>query len=420
MASLTVLTDDTADEQRRRGLRQMRAVALALLLVAAAVYLLTLGRDGMLGFVNAGAEASMVGAMADWFAVTALFRHPLGLPIPHTALIPRKKDALAVSLQDFVGANFLQPEIIRDRVLAARVAERIARWLLDPRHTERATDEAVSLSVAALQRLRDESVAGLLEEAVLPRLREEPVAPIAGTFLAEVVRDRAHHGLVDLAVAEGHRWLLTNEDTFAAVLEERAPWWAPQRVNEVVIRRAYQEAMAWVEDIRDDPHHHARRALDDLLTQLATDLLEDPDTQERAERLKRRLLEHPQLLETATSLWGAFRTALVGSLAQPDSPLRGRIAAQIGSAAEQLRDNASLRERIDGYAADLACFFVTRYGAELTTVIGETIQRWDGRETAEKVELHVGRDLQFIRINGTIVGGLVGVLIHALTLLVAH
>ncbi len=420
MASLTVLTDDSADAQRRRGLRRMRAVALSLLVLAAAVYLLTLGRDGFLGFVNAGAEASMVGAMADWFAVTALFRHPLGLPIPHTALIPRKKDMLAVSLQDFMGANFLREEIIRDRVLAARVAERGAAWVLDPGHLARATDEAVGLSVVALQRLRDDSVASLLDEAVLPRLREEPIAPIAGTFLGEVVRDRAHHGLVDLAIAEGHRWLLTNEDTFGAVLEQRAPWWAPQRVNEVIIKRAYQEALAWVEDIRDDPHHHARRALDDLLSQLATDLLEDPDTQERAERLKQRLLDHPQLLQTATSLWSAFRTALIGSLSQPESPLRGRIEAQIRGFAERVRDDEGLRRRIDGYAADLASFFVVRYGAELTTVIGHTIQRWDGKETADKVELHVGRDLQFIRINGTIVGGLVGVLIHALSLLVTR
>jgi uncharacterized membrane-anchored protein YjiN (DUF445 family) len=420
VSTLSVLTDPSGDEQRRRGLRRMRRLALGLLLVAAVVYLATLRRDGFWGFVNAGAEASMVGAIADWFAVTALFRHPLGLPIPHTALIPRKKDALAVSLQDFMGENFLREEIVRDRVLSARVAERGAAWLLEPRHSARAADEAASLIVAGLHRLRDDSVAGLLEEAVLPRLREEPIAPIAGALLGEVVHDRAHHGLVDLAVAEGHRWLLTNEDTFAAVLEQRAPWWAPQRVNEVVIKRAYAEALAWVEDIRDDPYHHVRRALDDLLRQLAEDLLDDPDTQQRAERLKVRLLEHPQLLETATSLWAAFRTAIVASLGEPDSPLRGRVETQIRAFAERVRDDAALRARVDGYAADLASFFVARYGTELTTIIGHTIQRWDGQETAQKVELHVGRDLQFIRINGTIVGGLVGVLIHAISLVIGR
>jgi uncharacterized membrane-anchored protein YjiN (DUF445 family) len=419
MSTLSLVVDGT-DEERRRGLRRMRALALALLLVAALVFVLTIGRDGFWGFVNAGAEASMVGAMADWFAVTALFRHPLGLPIPHTAIIPRKKDMLAHSLQDFMGDNFLREEIIRERVLAAHIADRGARWLLEPRNSARATDELVGVTVAALRRMHDESVAALLDEAVLPRLREEPIAPIAGTFLGEVVRDKAHHGLVDLAVNEAHRWLLINEHTFAVVLEERAPWWSPPRVNEVVIKRLHAEAVAWVEDIRDDPGHHARQALDDLLATLATNLVHDPDTMERAERLKVRVLEHPQLLATATSLWAALRTALVTTLSDPRSPLRGRVETQVRSFAAQVRDDATLRDRVDGYAADLAAFFVGRYGDELTTIISHTIERWDGRETAEKVELHVGRDLQFIRINGTIVGGLVGLAIHALSIVLPH
>ncbi len=412
------ITDAAGDEERRRGLRRMRTVALGLLVLAAVVFLLTLGRDGFWGFVNAGAEASMVGAMADWFAVTALFRHPLGLPIPHTAIIPRKKDMLARSLQDFMGANFLREEIIRDRVLAAGIARRTAAWVLVPRNSARVIDEAVTMSISGLERLRDETVAALLDEAVLPRLREEPVSPIAGTFLAEVVRDQAHHGLVDLALAEARRWLLLNEETFTAVLAERAPWWAPQRVNDVVTKRLHLEAVQWVEDIQDDPRHHVRLALDDLLAQLAHDLLHDPQTMARAERLKLRVLEHPQLLATATSLWGAFRTALIQALREPDSPLRVRAEAQLREFAGRVRDDAALQARMDGYAADLAAFVVGRYGDELTTVISHTIERWDGRETAEKVELFVGRDLQFIRINGTIVGGLVGVIIHAVSLLV--
>ena len=416
--ALGVIVNGALDDERRRGLRQMRLVALSLLLLAAVVYLATLGRDGAWGFVNAGAEASMVGAIADWFAVTALFRHPLGLPIPHTALIPRKKDTLARSLQDFMGDNFLREEIIRDRVLAAKIPERAARWALEPAHAERVTGEIVSLSIAALRRMRDDSVAGLLDEAVIPRLKEEPIAPIAGTFLGEVVSDGAHHGLVDLAVAEAHRWLVANEETFGAVLEERAPWWAPTRVNELVIKRLHTEALAWVRDIRDDPRHHARLALDDLLATLATDLRHDPETMARAERLKVRLLEHPQLLATATSLWAAFRTALIEALSDPDSPLRDRIAAQVRAFAEAVRDDETLSRRLDTYIADLATFVVDRYGSEIMTVISHTIERWDGAETAEKVELHVGRDLQFIRINGTIVGGLVGVLIHAVSLVV--
>jgi uncharacterized membrane-anchored protein YjiN (DUF445 family) len=413
-------SDPVLDAERRRGLRQMRLVALSLLLFAAVVFLATLRvRDeGFWGFVNAGAEASMVGAMADWFAVTALFRHPLGLPIPHTALIPRRKDMLAQSLQDFMGENFLREDIIRDRVLSAQISDRLARWLLEPANARRVVDEASHVTTMGLERMRDEAVAEIVEEAVIPRLREEPISPIAGSLLGEVVRDKAHYGLVDLALGEFHRWLTENPETFARVLAERAPWWAPHQVNDLVISRMHREALKWVSEIRDNPQHQARIALDDLLADLADDLLHDAATIERAERLKVRILDHPQLMETVLSLWRAFRSALIAALADPEGPLRTRIQSELEKFAQRVVSEPDLRDRLDGYVADLAAFAVNRYGTELTAVISHTINRWDGKETASRVELFVGRDLQFIRINGTIVGGLVGLVIHAVVVLV--
>jgi uncharacterized membrane-anchored protein YjiN (DUF445 family) len=418
--ALALASDPELDAERRRGLRQMRAVALGLLLLAAVVFLATLrvADQGFWGFVHAGAEASMVGAMADWFAVTAIFRHPLGVPIPHTALIPRRKDMLARSLQDFMGENFLREDIIRERVLSAQVSDRLARWLLDPVNARRVTDEAAHITTMGLVRMRDEAVAELVEEAVLPRLREEPISPIAGSLLGEIVADKAHYGLVDLALGEAHRWLAANPETFGRVLAERAPWWAPQRVNEVVITRMHVEALRWVEEIRDNPEHHARLALDDLLTDLSRDLLIDEATMERAERLKVRILSHPQLLETVVALWRAFRAALISALADPEGPLRQRIQTEMERFAGRVVAESELRGRLDGYVADVAAFLVARYGTELTAVISQTIDRWDGKETASRIELFVGRDLQFIRINGTIVGGLVGLVIHAVVVIV--
>ncbi len=418
-ASLTMITPDPdADEARRRGLRRMRTLAVSLLLLAAAVYLLTLGQDGFWGFVNAGAEASMVGAIADWFAVTALFKHPLGLPVPHTALIPKRKDDLGRSLEEFVGENFLQEEIIRERVAAATISLRVGRWLADPEHARRAVDEVADVAVIALGRVRDEHIEELIRDALVPRFREEPIAPLLGTMLEEMVRDDLHHGLVDLVLDELHGWLVDNPDTVAEILGERAPWWAPTRLNEAVIGRLHRELVTWVSDIRDDPRHHARRALDTMLGQLADDLLHDPVTQQRTEALKDRLLDHPQGVVSAVSLWNALRRTLQASLTDPQGAVRTRLLAEATRFAQRLLDDATLRRRLDGLAADAAVFAVSRYGAEVTAIITHTVERWDGKEAARRIELHVGRDLQFIRINGTIVGGLVGVLIHAVAVLV--
>ena len=407
-----------ADAARRAGLRRMRTVAVLLLALAGVVFVVTLDQDGFLGYVNAGAEASMVGAIADWFAVTALFKHPLGLPIPHTALIPRKKDDLGRSLEQFVGENFLQEQIIRERVAAANISLRVGAWAKQPRNARRIVDEVTDVAAIGLAKVRDEHIVELVEGVLVPRFREEPIAPILGSLLTEAVRDNLHHGLVDLALEELLRWLEANEETFADVLSERAPWWAPPRLNAAVTGRLHTEAIRWLADIRADPRHHAREALDSMLAQLAHDLLHDPDTQARAEAMKNRVLSHPQVTATSVSLWKGFRNALLAGLRDPHGLLRERLTAEVRAFAERLTTDAALRLRLEGLAADLAVFAVSRYGAEVTAVITSTVERWDGDEAARKIELHVGRDLQFIRINGTIVGGLVGVLIHAFSALI--
>ena len=413
MASIPMITaDPAADEARRRGLRRMRTVAVALLVFAGCVYVLTLDADGFWGYVNAGAEASMVGAIADWFAVTALFKHPLGLPIPHTALIPRRKNELGKGLEEFFGENFMQEDIIRERVAAATISARVGDWLRDPASCRRVVDEFAEVAAIGLSKVREDHIADLVTQAFVPRFREEPIAPLLGSTLMEVLRDDLHHPVVDLTLEELHRWLVENPETFIRVLGERAPWWTPPRLNDVVTQRVHTETIRWVEDIRDDPHHRARDALDSMLGQLARDLLNDPETQARAEGFKNRLLDHPQVVTTAISLWKAMRAALLESVRDREGALRRRLLSEVSSFGGQLRTDEVLRARLDTAAADLAVFVVERYGTEVTTVITHTIERWDGKEAARRIELHVGRDLQFIRINGTIVGGLGGVLIH--------
>ncbi|EWT01174.1 membrane protein [Intrasporangium oryzae NRRL B-24470] len=416
---LGFIVDPAVDAQRRRDLRRMRTVATGLLVFAAIVYLFTRGQDhGILGFVNAGAEASMVGACADWFAVTALFRHPLGLPIPHTALIPRKKEMIGRSLEEFVAENFMHEAIIRERVIDAEPTRRMAEWALAPGHAKRLVDEVATVGAHALSRIPDEDVRAIIVQAVLPRLMREPVSSLAGGLLDQVVRDEAHVGLVDLALDECRSWLVDNEDLFESLIRQRAPAWVPDAVNDLVARRIHTEALKWLADIRRDPHHDVRIALDKLLIDLADNLQHDPVTQAKAERLKERMLSHPQVPETAMSLWTSARGVVIAALEDVDGPVRARGIEEVTALGKRLLADRALRDRIDARICDITVYAVERYGTELTQVISQTVDRWDGKETAERVELQVGRDLQFIRINGTLVGGLIGMLIHAVSLLI--
>ena len=263
--TLGFVADPALDAQRRRDLRRMRLVATGLLVLAAIVYVITRGHDeGWLGYVNAGAEASMVGACADWFAVTALFRHPLGLPIPHTALIPRKKEMIGRSLEEFVGENFLHEEIIRERVLDAEPTRRAAEWVLTDNHAKRLVDEVATVGAHALHRIPDSDIQAVIEQAVLPRLIKEPISSLAGGLLEQVVRDGSHAGLVDLTLDEMAAWLVVNEDLFESLIVQRAPAWVPDAVNDLVARRIHTEALKWLADIRREPRHDVRIALDKL------------------------------------------------------------------------------------------------------------------------------------------------------------
>ncbi len=397
----------------------MRSLALSLLVLAAVVYLVTLGdTTGVWGYVNTGAEAAMVGALADWFAVTALFKHPLGLPIPHTAIIPKRKTEIGRNLQEFVTESFLTEEIARERLAAAHVGERVGRWLGERSHRDRVMAEVVRVARAGLGRLDEDEVRGLVSDVLLPRLSAEPISPIAGSLLEAVVADQTHRGLVDLGLEQLREWLAENPGTYAAVLSERTPWWTPPWLDDRVIGWTYQQVLDWLADIRLDPTHPARRALDDLLRRLAHDLQHDTEVMERAEALKERLLSHPQVPETAVGLWRSLRTALTSAMDDPDSYFYRRgdeLLAHLGS---HLVDNDPWRERLESTLGELVSFFVNTYGGELAEVISVTVDRWDGKEAADRIELHVGRDLQFIRINGTVVGALAGLLIHAVSQLV--
>jgi uncharacterized membrane-anchored protein YjiN (DUF445 family) len=405
------------DAARLKGLRRMRTLALSLLILAAVIYVFTRDHEGWVGYVNAGAEAAMVGAIADWFAVTALFRHPLGLPVPHTAIIPNRKESLGESLQEFVTDNFLREDVVRERIQSAGVSRRVGEWLVSDGHSERLVAEGSRVLADALSHVKESDVAAVVQEALIPRLMDEELSPVVGQLLEEVLRDDAHRGLVDLAVDELARWLAMNEDEVAALIENRAPSWTPQWLDKRVAGWVHDQVVEWVAEIGRTPDHNARIALDNWLTELADALQHDEATRVRFERLKVRILAQPRLTVTSVQLWDALRRALIGSLGDESGLLRRRALEEIERFGQRLIDEPALSQRIDGTISDVAAYAVNHYGSEVATIISATVNRWDGKETADRIELHVGRDLQFIRINGTVVGGLTGVAIHAISAL---
>jgi uncharacterized membrane-anchored protein YjiN (DUF445 family) len=410
-----------ADRLRRRGLVRMKLSATALLLLAAVVYVIArrAGGHGWVGFVEAAAEAGMVGGLADWFAVTALFRHPLAIPIPHTAIIPTRKDALGRTLSDFVGTNFLSEQVIRERLRNAGVPARVGRWLADPEHAARVTAELARALRGAVDVLRDEDVRAVLEPVVLRRLGQLPVGPTLGRLLAQVVEDRAHHRLVDLVAAAVDDWLRANREQVIDLVARQAPPWSPEFVDRAVATRIYAELARVSAEVRAEPEHAIRQALDRMLARFADDLRHDQATIERASGVLEGLLAQPELRRAFGDVISAGRRLLLEMVDDPDSELRSRMTAGLAELGHRLDTDDALRTRVDGIQAEAAGYVVTHYRDELTRTITDTVERWDGVETARKVELAVGRDLQFIRINGTVVGALAGVVIHAVGVLVS-
>jgi uncharacterized membrane-anchored protein YjiN (DUF445 family) len=409
----------TRNEQAKlRALRRMKAVALAFLLGAAVVYALTRlysNAPSWVGYVQAMAEASMVGALADWFAVTALFRHPLGLPIPHTAIIPRKKDALGENLGDFVGANFLAEVVVTDKLQRVGIGSRLGNWLAQHRNAERATAELATAVRAMVTVLRDEDVQPVLENALVRRLLEQPWGPPLGRLLAQLLTDGAHHKLVDLLTERTYQWVRDNHGAVLRVVSQRLPGWSPRFVDELVADRLYGEVLTFAWAVHTEPDHPMRKAVDNFLLEFAEDLRTDPEMIERAEAIKLQVLEHPEVRILVGSAWGTAKKMLLGAAEDPSSELRRRVRDGLVALGGRLIEDAELRSKVDNWLQGVATYVVSNYRGEITTLITDTVQRWDAEETARKVELQVGRDLQFIRINGTVVGALAGLAIHTVS-----
>lgn len=406
-----------ADEEKSRGVRRMKTLATSLLVAVAVIYALATwarssGAGPWAGYVAAAAEAGMVGALADWFAVTALFKRPLGLPIPHTAIIPTKKDQLGASLGSFVGENFLSADVVRGRLQAFGIGRRLGTWLADPAHADRVTAEASTALRGALTVLRDSDVQAVVGEAITRRAESAEIAPGLGKTLERIVADGAHHRAVDLVCTRAHDWLVTHGESVMDAVQGGAPGWTPRFVDKRIGERVYKELLRFVTEMRDMPAHPARGAIDRFLTDFAADLQADTDTRARVERLKADLLARPEIQDIIASAWSSIRNLIIAAAEDDRSQLRLRARASLISLGNRLATDARLQSKVEGWAEDAAAYVVTTYRYEITSLITDTVAGWDATQTSKKIEANIGRDLQFIRINGTVVGALAGLLIY--------
>ncbi|MEU5663089.1 DUF445 domain-containing protein [Streptomyces longwoodensis] len=416
----TMTAFTAADEERQRGVRRMKLTATGMLLFVALVYVLAqvaehAGAGAWAGYVSAAAEAGMVGALADWFAVTALFRHPLGLPIPHTAIIPTKKDALGVSLGEFVGENFLSEDVVRQRLRAVGIGSRLGAWLAEPEHADRVTAELATALRGALTVLRDSDVQAVVGEAITRRADAREIAPGLGKMLEKVVGDGGHRRFVDLVVSRAHDWLELHRDEVMGAVEGGAPGWTPRFVDRKVGERVYKELLRFITEMRDMPSHPARGALDRFLTDFASDLQSDTETRARIERLKGEVLARDEVQDLIASTWTAVRSMIVSAAEDERSELRLRVRAALLSLGARMAREPKVQDKVDSWVEGAAVHVVTTYRREITSLITDTVASWDPEHTTRKIEAHIGRDLQFIRINGTVVGSLAGLLIYTVS-----
>ena len=409
-----------SDEVRRRALRRMKALATSLFLLAAAIYALTIVLDGAhavgwVGYVQAGSEAAMVGALADWFAVTALFRHPLGLPIPHTAIIPTRKDQMGATLGEFVGTHFLADDVVRDKVAATQVTRRFGEWLAEPSHAASVSGEMGRALRGLLAVLDDEQMRTMIERVLSERVERTEVSPALGHLLGRVVADRAHTGIVDVLADRTYTWVVGNRATIMSVIGKQAPTWTPKLVDDMVSDRIHFELVKFLRAVRDDPEHEVRKAIDRLLGQFAEDLRANPATRERVESAKVEMFNHPDVQRSVGRIWETAQRLLLEAADDPDSELRVRAAGALEQLGTSLATDPGLQANLDRWVTDTVVHLVGEYKVSLTSVITDTVARWDGQQAASRIELAAGRDLQFIRINGTVIGALAGLAIHALT-----
>lgn len=403
------------EAQRRAALRRMKLTATAMLGVATILYLVAkqMGGEGGWGYLRAFAEAAMVGGLADWFAVTALFRHPMGLPIPHTAIIPERKDDIGKGLGEFVQGNFLTAEVLEPKLASIDAAGAVGRWMVDPANAAKfgANLGAVVAGMGAV--LSDEDMQDALGKTVLDQMRQIETSKLAGRSLAVLLNSGQHESMFDAALRGASRFLHDNETLLRQKLAAESPWWVPESIDDRIFRKILTGVEGYLAEVLANPRHELRRGVEKRLAELAERLQHDPDLAIKATEMRDDMLSREEVRQWARSLWQSLKESLRESAERPDSELRQRVEMAVQLFGARLQHDAEFAEKVNSWVRRGIVYVAAEYRHEAADLISSTVAAWDATEASERIEVQVGRDLQFIRINGTVVGGLAGLVIHA-------
>jgi len=413
----TLESEPPAARARRLAAARRRATALLAGVTVLFVAVTAVGAHGvLLGYVQAGAEASMVGGVADWFAVTALFRHPLGLPIPHTALLVERKDQFAATLGRFVQENFLTADVLAERIHSARLVPRLAAWLADEARAARFAGHAADLVVTVAENLRDEDVQRLLTAELTRAVDAVEAAPLAGRALRVIIAGGHHTELFNAILSGADRYLAGHDEELRQLFEAESPRWVPDAVYRRVFDRQFTRLRQRLVAMAADPDDPARQQFEEWMAGLPDRLETSRELRERGERLKRDVLGSAGLRDWSSSLWQKAKEGLRIQAADPESELRRRLADALAAAGQRLGSDRRLADGLGRVVESGARALADQFHDELASLVTGTIERWDAAETSSQLELLLGPDLQYIRINGTVVGAGVGLALHAIVL----
>jgi len=401
------------------GAQGMKVVATGLLVVMAAVFAFTRTLEPTypwLGYVKSFAEAAMVGGLADWFAVTALFRHPLGLPIPHTAIIPRNKDRIGEALANFIRENFLIPSVVARRMQRLDVAAAAGRFLQTPAGEGTRIRAGASRLIADIfESLDDERLGGIVKGAISARLRKMEISPLLGHALASAINEDRHVPMLEAAIRWTARALDANEQLIREMVRKKANWALKLAgLDEKLADSIIDGLRKLTVEMSTDPAHPVRLKVEEALAQLANDLQQRPETRERVEAMKEQLLDNKSVNLWLDTLWQRGREAIIKAARNPDAVLAGKLGEVLKSLGGTLEKDRRIRGAINEFARRAVVGMAASYGGSIVKLVSETVRGWDARTVTDRLEAAVGRDLQYIRINGTLVGGLVGLVLHVI------